>query len=202
MTNERSAGECGLTVPLSQEKTLELLRLARDGDQHALDTLFVRYRPKLQRWASTRLPRWARDIADTQDLVQETLLHTFRKLMTFEVAGDGALMAYMRQATLNRIRDEIRRSRRQPGRESLYPELSDEAASPLEQAIGRQRLDAYEAALARLKAPDREILVGRLELGFDYNELARMLGKPTAQAARKAAQRALFRLADEMKRGI
>ena len=122
--------------------------------------------------------------------------------MTFEVAGDGALLAYMRQATLNRIRDEIRRSRRQPGRESLHPELSDEAASPLEQAIGRQRLDAYEAALARLKPSDREMLVGRLELGFDYNELAQMFNRPSADAARKAAQRALLRLAAEMKRGI
>ena len=46
------------------------------------------------------------------------------------------------------------------------------------------------------------MLVGRLELGFDYDELAQMLGKPTAQAARKAAQRALLRLAAEMKRGI
>jgi RNA polymerase sigma-70 factor (ECF subfamily) len=176
--------------------------LARDGDQHALDTLFARYRPKLQRWATSRLPRWARDITDTQDLVQETLLHTFKKMLTFEVAGDGALLAYMRQAALNRIRDEIRRSRRQPGRESLSGEFSDDTASPLEQAIGRQRLDAYEAALARLRSTDREMLVGRLELGFDYLELAQMLGKPTAQAARKAAQRALLRLAAEMKRGV
>jgi len=191
-----------VTVPPSQETTLELLRLARDGDQRALDTLFGRYRPKLQRWACSRLPRWARDIADTQDLVQETLLHTFRRLMTFEVAGDGALLAYMRQATLNRIRDEIRRSRRRQGRESLPAELSDDAASPLEQAIGRQRLDAYEAALARLRPSDRELLVGRLELGFDYNELAQMVGKPTPEAARKAAQRALFRLATEMKCGV
>jgi DNA-directed RNA polymerase specialized sigma24 family protein len=63
-------------------------------------------------------------------------------------------------------------------------------------------VEQYEAAMVRLKASDREVLIARLELGFDYDELARMLGKPTAQAARKAAERALLRLAMEMKRGV
>ena len=34
-----------------------------------------------------------------------------------------------------------------------------------------------------------------------YEEMAEALGKPSAGAARKAAQRALVRLAEEMKRG-
>ena len=37
-------------------------------------------------------------------------------------------------------------------------------------------------------------------MGYSYEELAEVLGKPTAEAARKAAQRALVRLAEEMKR--
>jgi hypothetical protein len=37
--------------------------------------------------------------------------------------------------------------------------------------------------------------------GFSYDDLARLLGKPTADAARKTAQRALVRLAEEMQRG-
>jgi DNA-directed RNA polymerase specialized sigma24 family protein len=38
-------------------------------------------------------------------------------------------------------------------------------------------------------------------LGYSYDELALTLDKPTAEAARKMAQRALVRLAEEMKRG-
>ena len=60
--------------------------------------------------ASGRLPRWARDTADTQDLVQETLFQTFKKIEKFEARGEGALFAYLRQAILNRIRDELRRA--------------------------------------------------------------------------------------------
>ena len=40
-----------------------------------------------------------------------------------------------------------------------------------------------------------------MELGLSYEELAEALGKPTADAARKAAERALVRLAEEMKQG-
>jgi DNA-directed RNA polymerase specialized sigma24 family protein len=35
-------------------------------------------------------------------------------------------------------------------------------------------------------------------MGYSYNELAELLGKPTADAARKAAQRALVRLTRQM----
>ena len=37
-------------------------------------------------------------------------------------------------------------------------------------------------------------------MGCSYEDLAKALGKPTPDAARKAAQRALVRLALEMKR--
>ena len=65
---------------------------------------------------------------------------------------------------------------------------------------GREALDRYEAALARLRPEDREAIVGRVEMDCSYEELAAALGKPTADAARKAARRALLRLAEEMKR--
>lgn len=61
------------------ESTLSLLARARAGDQVALNDLFARFSPALRRWASGRLPRSARDLADTGDLVQEALLSTFRK---------------------------------------------------------------------------------------------------------------------------
>jgi RNA polymerase sigma-70 factor (ECF subfamily) len=77
----------------------------------------------------------------------------------------------------------------------------DSAESPLEQAIGREAVERYEEALARLKAEEREAIIARVEMGYTYEELAEALDKPTPDAARKAAQRALVRLAEEMKRG-
>ena len=182
------------------ESTVRLIEQARAGDQHALDRLIARHLSPLQRWARGRLPAWARDLSDTDDLVQDTLLQTFRRLGDFEVRGVGALNAYLRQAVANRIRDELRRRARRPEIAGLDGAGVDPTLSPLEQAIGRESLGRYEQALARLSEDDREAIVGRVEMGYSYEELAEVLGKPTSEAARKAARRALVRLAREMDR--
>lgn len=61
-------------------------------------------------------------------------------------------------------------------------------------------VERYERALARLKPDDQDAIVARVEMGYTYEELAEWLGKPSPDAARKAAQRALVRLAQEMER--
>jgi RNA polymerase sigma factor (sigma-70 family) len=182
------------------DATILLLERARAGDAQALEQLFARYLKPLRRWASGRLPKWARDMADTQDLVQETLLQTFRKMEGFEFRGEGALQAYLRQALMNRIRDELRRFGRRGAAGVLDSQAPDPSPSPLEQAIGQQGAERYERALGRLRPEDREAIVARLELGCSYEEMAAALNKPSADAARKASQRAVVRLVEELKR--
>jgi RNA polymerase sigma factor (sigma-70 family) len=182
------------------ESTRELLERARTGDRDAVDSLFARHLEPLQRWATGRLPQWARDVADTDDLVQDTLVQTFKRIDTFEPRGDGSLQAYLRQAILNRIRNELRHKVRQPDATDLKGTEIAGGESPLEQAIGREAIARYEDALRRLTTSERDAIVGRVELGYSYDELAQSLGKPTPEAARKAASRALVRLAEEMQR--
>jgi RNA polymerase sigma-70 factor (ECF subfamily) len=180
------------------DSTVQLIARARAGDEHALDRLLARHLEPLRRWTRGRLPRWARDLADTDDLVQDTLLNTFRRIDEFEVRGVGALQAYLRQAILNRVRDEFRRRSRRPDSTDLSGLEVDAHSSPLEEAIGREAVDRYEQALARLRPAEREAIIGRVEMGYSYDQLAEALEKPSAEAARKAAQRALVRLAQEM----
>jgi RNA polymerase sigma-70 factor, ECF subfamily len=178
--------------------SLTLLERARAGDRVALESLIDRYLPRLQRWASGRLPRWARDMADTQDIVQEAVFQTFRRIERFEPRGEGALQAYLRQAILNRIREELRRAKRRPARTELDSAAEDDAGSPLEAAIGQEALHRYERALALLRPEDRELVVARIELGYTNQEIADLLDKPSANAARMATERAIVRLAKEM----
>jgi RNA polymerase sigma-70 factor (ECF subfamily) len=189
-----------LVVP-SVESTSRLLARARDGDASALDALFQRYLPPLRRWASGRLPKWARDIADTHDLVQDTLLHSLERIGEFEPRHEGALHAYLRRAVMNRIRDEIRKRQSRGEPAALDSQVVDRDPSPLEQAIGQQAVERYERALGRLRDEERDVLIGRIELGLTFEELAEATGKPSADAARKAAQRALVKLVKEMQRG-
>lgn len=180
------------------ESTQELLSLVRQGDREALDRLFARCLPPLRRWARGRLPAAARGALDTQDLVQDTLVNSLRRLDQFDSRHEGALQAYLRQAVLNRIRDEARRFTRRPPAAELTDSFQSEAASPLDIAIGREGVARYEAALQRLRPSDREAIIGRLELQHDYQELAVILGKPNANAARVAVTRALARLMEQL----
>ena len=53
--------------------TAHLLVQARSGDRTALEALYLRYLPRLQRWARARLPRRARGVLETNDVVQDAL---------------------------------------------------------------------------------------------------------------------------------
>ncbi len=179
--------------------TRDLLTRVRGGDRQALDTLFARLVPPLHRWARGRLPGWARSGSDTADLVQEALVSTFRKIDGFEPRRKNALRAYLQQAIRNRIRDAIRRSGRHA---SVRIEDLDLAAtgSPLEDAIGDENALRYREALERLDPEEQELIVGRIELGYSYEQLALAAGRPTPDAARMAVKRALLRLAEEIAR--
>jgi RNA polymerase sigma factor (sigma-70 family) len=182
------------------ESTFTLLAKARAGDSDALERLFARHLPPLRRWARGRLPHWARQLADTDDLVQDALAQTFKRIDEFEPRNVGALQAYLRQAVVNRVRDELRRTARQPPAADIESLDLAGGDSPLVEAIGREGVERYRQALERLKPIERELVIARVEMGYSYDELAEMLGKPTGDAARKAAQRALVRLAEEMQR--
>lgn len=180
------------------DSTIELLSRAKAGDGGAMETLFQRCLPPLHRWARGRLPAYARDLADTHDLVQDAVMNVLRRLDNFEHRHQGALQAYLRQAIHNRIVDEVRRTQRRPEAVELGDQHVDPGPSALQRAIGVEGIEAYEAALARLKPTDREAIIARIELQQSYEEIAIALDKPTVDAARVAVKRALARLVEEM----
>jgi RNA polymerase sigma-70 factor, ECF subfamily len=184
---------------MSGETSLELLARIRAGDASARDELVARYLPRLRRWATGRLPGWARERDDTDDLVQDTVIRALGKLEGFEPQHEGALQAYLRQAVLNRIRDLVRRAQRQPAIVPMDEDMTFEGESPLDEAIGAEARARYDAGLSALSAADQEAIIGRIEMGYDYDELAAVLGKPSPAAARMAVRRALLRLAEKMR---
>jgi RNA polymerase sigma-70 factor (ECF subfamily) len=185
--------------PLAPEATISLLARAKQGDGAALDTLLERCIPALRRWAHGRLPPSGRGMQDTADLVQDTVFATLRRLETFEARHQGALQAFLRKAVMNRIRDIIRQANRRGPHSELPDDLVDERTSPLDLAIGAENVARYEAALERLRPEDQEAIVNRLELQYSYEELAMVLCKPTADAARVAVMRAMKRLVEEIR---
>ena len=180
------------------ESTTSLISRAQTGDDTALEVLCVRYMPRLFRWATGRLPPSARSVTDTGDLVQETLIKVIRRLGNFHPNHAGAFPAYLRMAILNRIRDEIRKVARTPPINDLDGRERDSGPSPLEETIGRDQIKSFEHAFRRLKEDDRAVIFLKLELEMSNKEVADALNKTSADAARKAGNRALVRLAREM----
>jgi RNA polymerase sigma-70 factor (ECF subfamily) len=179
----------------SGETTAQLIERARSGDRDALEGLLRRHAPVLRRWARGRLPGWARTYLDTDDLVQDTLVQTLGRLDAFEPRGVGAFQAYLRQAVLNRIRNEMRNATRRPLPAPLDSAAASREVSPLERAMTRQGLEHYDRALSRLPPADRDAVVARLEFGLSYQEIAAAQHRPSADAARVAVGRALLKLA-------
>lgn len=187
-----------------QATSYQLLASARAGDDAAVDALYRRYYRPLRRFARGRIPDWAREAMDTDDLVQESLMRSLDKLESFEFRGPGGFQAYLRQIVLNRLRDHLRRlaarsEMRRPAHE-VAGGLEDPSPSPIRRVMGQEALRRYEEAFERLRPEDQEVVIARVELGFSYREVALATDRPSADAARMAVTRALRRLAEDMAR--
>lgn len=182
------------------ESTASLLIRAREGNSPAREELAGRYIGILGRWAHGRLPNAARDLVDTDDIVQSTVMRAMNNLGGFQPRGEGAFLGYLRQILLNQIRDEARRASRRPQHVELDSSLDATAMeSPLDQLIGRDRLERYEASLAQLGESQRQAVVLRLEMGMRYRDIAEALSVPSANAARSLVGRGMVHLARLMR---
>jgi len=115
-------------------------------DAQALERLYSRYLPRLRRWTHGRLPPSARRLVETDDLVQDVLLRTVRRVDGFEARAGAGFHSYLRQACLNRIRDEIRRLGRTPAMDELAGDEHDPGPTPWDAVLTRDQRDQYEAA--------------------------------------------------------
>jgi len=183
---------------MSLETTHQLVDRIRGGDAAATERLMRRYLPLLTRWAHGRLPGIARDLNETADLVQMTLLRAFQSLPAFEVQGQGAFFGYLRQIMSNLLKDELRRAARRPGHDEISTDVVETEAQPFENVVNLATLAAYEQALTQLPTEQREAVMLRVELGLSHEEIARVMVAPSANAARMKVARALMRLAELM----
>jgi len=182
--------------PQPLEATAELLSRVRAGDEEARDALFRRYLPLLKRWAHGQLRGPARGLAETDDLVQATLIQTLKHVSAFEPRREGAFVAYVRQILLNEIRQEVRRASRRPAASPLEESVADPAHGNLTEGTR----DAYERALAKLPEKQREAVILRVEFGYSHAQVAEAIGSRSADAARVLVSRALVRLAEHMEK--
>ena len=181
-------------------ETTRLLRRARDGEPAALDALFERCGRRLLALIRARMGRDLRSYTESRDLLHATLLKAFRRFDQFERSDARSLMAWLAAIACNEIRDTreyLGRARRDRALQTAPSGGLDGLAAQVDGQVSRvlfdERWRRLEAALDRLDADHREVILLRKlqELGFD--EIGRRMGR-SPDACRMLLARALAAL--------
>lgn len=180
------------------EKTIVLLAQAQDGSNEAREELFRRLVPRLERFAHGRIQSSLRSMSDTQEIVQETIFRAIPRLESFKPRHEGALMQYMKQILMNRIRDLSRRNRPVAPIEDENMLPSNPELSPIEKVVGEETLKSFESTLMKLKEDQRLAVMLHIEMGYSLSELAEALNR-NSEAARKVLFRGLKNMAALMR---
>jgi RNA polymerase sigma-70 factor (ECF subfamily) len=180
-----------------------LLRAAKEGSAEALDRLYERCAGKLLALIRLRMGRDLRAHMESRDILQATLLKSFRSIDQLEKDGTGSLMAWLARIAQNEIRDQadyLGRLRRDAAKEVPLPEdhdpgglVAERVHSALSQLILDERMERLERALESLDGPHREIILLRKYEELSFGEIARRLDK-SEDACRMMLARAMTAL--------
>jgi RNA polymerase sigma-70 factor (ECF subfamily) len=164
----------------------ELARLVVEGgDEGAFRALYRRHNPTVYRFVMRLV---GGDVAEAEDVVQETWLRAARALDRFR--WESALGSWLSGIALNRVRELARKRKR-----SLV-EVEGEWEMPVPPQDDAVRID-LERALELLPQGFRTVLVLHDVEGFTHQEIGERLGitdgtsKSQLHGARKAMRRLL-----------
>lgn len=166
------AGPARAFQPEGTDEDRMLVDRARRGDQEAFRSIVEKYERRLIGlvWGLVG------DRADAEDVAQDAFLRAFRGLGSFR--GQSSFRTWLFQIALNAARSfrQGRERRVEAGGVGPVDPETAAAAGSLEQGlIARDRL---RRALEELPAEQREAVLLRDVEGFDYREIAELLGVP------------------------
>ena len=149
-----------------QARDLQLIQMARDGDEKAFHELVDRHASQLFRLAYSLVGSGA----DAEDIVQETFVAAFRHLRVFR--ADASVKTWLTRILVKQAAKCHRWRKR-------HRTLPIEAAEGMDGGIATQELslDAQEM-LDALPGKFRQVLVLREIEGCSYEEMAEILGIP------------------------
>jgi RNA polymerase sigma factor (sigma-70 family) len=173
-----------------------LRKRIRAGDHEAFGELFDAYARSVYNHAYRLTGDWAQ----AEDVVSLTFLDAWRLREKPDEEG-GSLRPWLLGIATNVTRNTRRAARRHAAAVARLPrdeatrDFADEVAGRLDDAA---RLALVQAALARLRRAEREVLALCVWSGLDYAAAAEALGVPVG-TIRSRLSRARTKLAKQMK---
>ena len=191
-------------------KTQQLVALAKDGDQLALDQLCHIYAERVQWMVRLRIGKELRSKLESMDLVQEVFIHALEGLENFIYTNEGDFVRWLSKITQNALRDNV--DKLHTGKRNIHKELPlddrgpttggrffgapgpIDATTPSAIISKREDLARLEEAIDKLRPEYREvILLAKIE-ELSYSQIGDRLGK-SARAVKMLVSRAIVALA-------
>jgi RNA polymerase sigma-70 factor (ECF subfamily) len=176
-----------------QDKTQELVMLAKEGDESALAQLCGAYAERIRRIIRLRMGAELRSKLESMDIVQDAMMAALRGLDRFTYRTEGDFLRWLCGIAENQIRgrlDQFHAAKRNIRREApLDPGAAGTESRPRITAglmvtttpsvifSRSEDLDRLERAMDALKPEYREVIVLAKVEGLSYQETAARLGK-------------------------
>ena len=176
---------------------------ARRGESEALSILYRQFLPGVFGYIASRVP----DRATAEDLTSEVFLKMVEGIGRLKASDEAGFAAWLLQIARITVAGYYRKRERLPVLVSLEPEDREEEAlgngealvsmhlgmDPAEIVEIRDEWNVVVDAVNALTEEQRQVLIGRLILGYDVATVARMVGKK-ANAVKSLQFRALHSL--------
>lgn len=175
------------------------LERAREGDTEALSTLYNQFLPGIFGYIATRVP----DRTTAEDLTSEVFLHMVENIHQLRAHDEAGFTAWLLRIARIAVAGYYRKREKQPvlvslptdsyeqtQREHITLPASNPDSDPAYWTEAREDWHMVVRAINMLTEEQRQVLVGRLILGYDVAAVARMIGKK-ANAVKALQFRAL-----------
>lgn len=185
--------------PVAVDEVARLLAAASTGDESAWREIIARYGKRVFALAKSRCQR--SDLAE--EVTQSVFATVAAKLGTGGYTERGRFESWLFRVAMNRVRDEMRRLKRQA--DPTDPAMMGGVRAPaqFEDRVEGIMLDRLREALKQLPDADREIVELRHHGEMSFREMAEMLNEPlgTLLARHHRALRKLKQLIGESDEG-
>lgn len=196
------------------QKTQQLLTLAKDGDESALNQLCRVYSERVRWMVRLRMNKDLRSKLESMDLAQDVLINALHGLGDFTYKNEGDFIRWLSKIAENALRDNL--DKLHADKRNVRKELPlDGHRSTTSRFVGNpgpidtttpsmimsksEDLAKLEKAIDELKPEYREVVILTKIEGLSYREIGDKLSK-SADAVRMLVSRAMASLTIIFKR--
>ncbi len=179
-----------------QDKTIDLLKNARQGDAEAVNQLMERHRKILLRMVKSRLHQGMARRVDASDIVQDALVEAHRRLSDYLENSTIPFHLWLRQLAKDRLADNYRRQladKRNIARDQSFAfnehsslngmnQIVDAELTPAANLLQKEFEMQFHQALECMNEESREVLLMRHSEQMTNQQTAEVLGVSEAAA--------------------